>query len=72
MSTSGEREDVVLDIDSLKAFTIPKRKKAKTGTVVDLNQRVCEVATVGRGGVSDATLFTYLFSVNKWEYRNCS
>ena len=34
MSTGAEAEDVVLDIDSLKTFTIPKRKKSKTGTVI--------------------------------------
>jgi len=38
MSTTAEAEDVELDIDSLKTFTIPKRKKSKTGTVV-LNRR---------------------------------
>jgi len=39
--SSAEPEDVVLDIDSLKTFTIPKRKKSKTGAVVYLNQYCC-------------------------------
>ena len=41
MSTAAEAEDVVLDIDNLKTFTIPKRKKSKTGTVVGLDYRGC-------------------------------
>jgi len=44
MSTSAET-DVVLDIDSLKTFTIPKRRKSKTGTVVDLNKFCCQIVT---------------------------
>jgi len=38
MATNSEAGDVELDIDSLKTFTIPKRKKSKTGRVVDVFQ----------------------------------
>jgi len=38
MATNVEPDDVELDIDSLKSFTIPKRKKSRTGRVLDLFQ----------------------------------